>query len=805
MIAVALKGLAQHRLRTVLTALAIVVGVATMTAAFTLSDTMRKGADAVSSSSYDGTAAVVSAKTAFDRSTDGYTKSPTIPGSTLDAVRAVPEVGVAVGDLTSTDTRMLSSAGDPVGDGPYFGIGLDSRRKGFERVTPLRLQDGRWATGPGQVVIDAGTADKQGLEVGETVAIAAAGPAQRFRVVGVARWGEVKTIGTATVAVFDLGTAQRLFGSRGALDSILVAGRPGTSGAEVRRALAAALPGTVQVQSAVEHDRFTIDGLSTFVDIVGIVLLAFAGVAILVGAFTIFNTLSITVAQRAREFGLLRMVGAGRRQVLGSVLVEALVIGALASAAGLAAGLGLAKGLNAALVSLGIDLPQTGTVFATRTIVVSALVGTIVTVLAGVVPAWRATRIAPVAALRAVTPDGRELGLPGRAVRAVTGLLGRPAQVLGGSAGRLARRNAMRNPGRVAVTALALTIGVALVTAVSVLGQGLKDTTSGSLQDRLSATHVVVDKDGWTPVDASAKREIAAADGVRTVSGVRQDGALAFGDEEGVNVVDPATVGRVLDFEWERGDRSVLAGLGRDGAIADEGWASEHGLTVGERFTITSAAGEQIALRVEGIESSPVIDILGLGPITISEQAARAAGLRETRSRFVFVDAPGADAEALSTALAGHPQVEIQTADAFIDTQAKAIDPLLGIFYVLLALAVIVSLFGLVNALVLSTFERTRELGMLRAVGMSRRQLRRMVRHESIITAVLGAALGMAAGMGLAALAVAQWGDVGLAFGVPAGALVAFTLVAVVAGVLAAVLPARRASRMDVLDALAYE
>jgi putative ABC transport system permease protein len=197
--------------------------------------------------------------------------------------------------------------------------------------------------------------------------------------------------------------------------------------------------------------------------------------------------------------------------------------------------------------------------------------------------------------------------------------------------------------------------------------------------------------------------------------------------------------------------------------------------------------------------------VLGLGPITISRDAAHAAGLRETRSRFALVDAPRADKEALTAALRRHPEVQVQTKDAYIDTQAKAIDPLLGIFYVLLALAVIVSLFGLVNALVLSTFERTRELGMLRAVGMTRRQLRRMVRHESIITAVLGAALGMAAGMGIAALAVLKWGDIGLAFGLPVGALVAFTVVAVLAGVLAAVLPARRAARMDVLDALAYE
>ncbi|HEY3185940.1 MAG TPA: ABC transporter permease, partial [Solirubrobacteraceae bacterium] len=578
MISVALKGLVQHRLRTLLTTLAIIVGVATMSAAFTLSDTMQKGSDALSSASYDGTAAVVTARTAFDRSVDGYTKDPTIAKSTLATVRKVPGVGVAVGDLTNTNTKLLKPSGDPIGDGPYFGVGLDSRAKGVEQVTPFRLRDGRWATGPGQVVIDASSADREHLGVGDTVRVAATGPVQRFRIVGIARFGTVKSIGTATAAVFDLRTAQRLFGERGAFDSILVAARRGADQASVRRAVAAAVPTTAQVQTAAKHDRFTLDGLDQFVNIIGIVLLAFAGVAIAVGGFTIFNTLSITVAQRTREFGLLRMVGAGRRQVLRSVLAEALALGLLASTVGVLGGLGLAKGLNALLASFGLDLPQTGTVFALRTVVVSMLVGTIVTVLAGLVPAWRATRIAPVAALRATSPDGERPGIVGRAIRAVAGALGRPAQLVGGSAGTLARRNAMRNPGRVAVTAMALTIGVALVTAVSVLGQGLKDSTSGALRDRLSASHVVVDKDGWSPIDSAVEREVAAAPGVRTVSSIRQDGVLAYGQEEGINAVDPASIGHVLDFDWKQGDRTVLAGLGLHGAVVDDGWAKEHHL-----------------------------------------------------------------------------------------------------------------------------------------------------------------------------------------------------------------------------------
>jgi putative ABC transport system permease protein len=560
------------------------------------------------------------------------------------------------------------------------------------------------------------------------------------------------------------------------------------------------------VQTAAAHDRFTLDGLDQFIGIIRVALLIFGGVAILVGAFTIFNTLSITVAQRTRELGLLRMVGAGRRQVLGTVLAEALTLGLLASAAGLAVGLGLAKGIEAVFTSFELELPEAGTVFAARTAIVSVLVGTLVTVAAGLVPALRATRVAPVAALRDAGAGDRRLRLPGRIVRAIVGVVGRPAQRLGASAGLLARRNAMRHPGRTLATAGALTIGVALVTLVTVVAQGLQDTASGSLDRRIAATHVVVGADGWSPVDGEAERAVAAARGVDAVSSVRQDAGQAFGDVEVVNAVDPATIGRVFSFDYAKGKGSdaTLAGLGREGAVVDEGWAKEHGLTVGERFELTSASGRDLDLVVRGIEESPVIDALSLGPITIS-RAAFDGAFEADRNLLTLVSAPGADDSGLERALAGFPDSKVLGKQAYIDQVLDDVSSLLAIFYVLLALAVIVSLFGIVNALVLATFERTRELGMLRAVGMTRRQVRRMVRHESIITALLGAGLGMVLGLGLAAVVTSAFADEGLAFAVPAGAMVAFTVVAVLAGILAAVLPARRAARLDVLTALAYE
>jgi putative ABC transport system permease protein len=795
MIAVAFKSLAARRLRTALTAFAIVLGVAMVSGAFTITDTMRGASDSLSSAAYDGTDAVVGARTAFAVDAGDWTaKRPTVDASLLERVRAVPGVEVAAGDVTD-EAKIIKRDGKPTGDGPYFGVGFDAKVPGAERLTPFRLDSGRWAAGPGEVVLDAATAERESYGVGSTVPISIRGEKHDFEVVGVARFGTVKSLGTATSAVFDLRAAQELFDRGGEVDGILVGGRDGVPAAQLRAALADALP-QAQVVTAQKQDRFTLEGLEDFISIIRIALLVFGGVAILVGAFTIFNTLSITVAQRTRELGLLRMVGAYRRQVLGSVLAEALAIGVAASVIGLAAGFGLAKALDALFDSMGMALPEAGTVFATRTIVVGLLVGTLVTLAAGLLPAWRATRVAPVEALRAATPGAGRVRLPSRAIRALASLLGRPAQAVGGAAGGLARRNAMRQPGRTMTTATALTIGVALVTLVTVVAAGLKDTTRGTLEQRVGSSHVITGADGWSPTEPAVERALARAG---DVTGIRQDRGLAFGDKETVNAIDPATSVGMFSFDWVDGDDSVQAGLGSDGAIVDEGWASEHGLGVGDRFDVTSANGTELDLTVRGIEGSPLLDSMGLGPVTIG-RAAYDRAFENERSLVLLTDV--ADP---ARALAGLPDVKVRTAAEYVDEQVGAVDDLVAIFYVLLALAVIVSLFGIVNTLVLATFERTQEIGTLRAVGMSRRQVRRMVRHESIITALIGAVTGMALGLGLAAAVTSAFSDEGLAFAVPTGALVAFALVAAVAGVLAAVLPARRAAKTNVLAALAYE
>jgi putative ABC transport system permease protein len=362
----------------------------------------------------------------------------------------------------------------------------------------------------------------------------------------------------------------------------------------------------------------------------------------------------------------------------------------------------------------------------------------------------------------------------------------------------------MRNPGRTAATAAALMIGIALVAFSAVVGQGMRESTKGALADQVRADYVIVGQDGWSPIDPDAAKAVAEVPGVQVSTGLVQDKGRAFGDKISVDGVDEKRIASVFGFDWKKGSDSAYTELGSGGAIVTDKFAEEHDLAVGSRFEVTAMKGDKLGLSVAGISKPDKFNPLGTGEVTIARSAYDASFSAE-RERYAFVAADGASQPALEKALASFPDVKLQSKSEFQTDQSAWVDQILGIFYVLLGLAVIVSLFGIVNTLALSVLERTRELGMLRAVGMTRRQVRRMVRHEGVITALLGAGLGMLLGLGLAAIVTSVFADEGLAFAVPAGALVAFTVVAVLAGILAAVLPARRAARLDVLTALAYE
>jgi putative ABC transport system permease protein len=850
-ITVALKGLAGRKLRAILTALAIILGVAMISGTYVLTDTIDKAFKNIFTSVYEGIDAVITGEEAFD--TD-FGLPPPFPASVLDEVRALPDVEAAEGSIQDI-AQLTARDGDIVsaGGAPTLGFGVDPDE---QRFNPTELTAGDWADGPGEVVIDVATAEDEGYAVGDTIGVVADGPLEEFTITGTAEFAGQESLGGATMAIFELSEAQRLFGKEGELDAISIAGRDGVSSAELIARIDEILPIGTQVQSGVQETEEDRDDIEEFTSIIRYFLLAFGFIALFVGAFVIFNTLTITVAQRVREFATLRTIGASRRQILGSVVIEALVIGLLASVVGLFLGLGLAKGLQSIFVAAGIDLPTTGLVFAARTIVVSLVAGTLITLIAGVFPAVRATRVPPIAAVRegATLPRGRfsrfapfvaalvtaagvallvygtlvddlgtterlvslgvgclvlfigVAGLSSRIAKPLARVLGWPAVQLGGAAGRLARENAMRNPARTARTAAALMIGLALIAFVAVLASGLKSSVGDAIDRQVHADYVVVNEDNFTPFEPASDEALAAVPGTAVV-GIRGEFGQAFGEEEQVTGVDPATIASVYDFDWTDGSDAVLADLGNNGAVIEETFASDHDLAVGGAFAVLSPNGETVGLEVRGIYEAPpfwrMLGVISMPTATFDEV------FTNPRNLYTFVNVesgPSPDArQSLEQVLDDFPGVKLDTKDGFSETQQDQVNTFLNLLYVLLALSVIVSLFGIVNTLVLSVFERTRELGMLRAVGMTRRQVRRMIRHESVITALIGAALGIGLGILLAVLVTQALESEGLIFSVPVVSLIVFVLIAIVAGMFAAIFPARRAARLNVLQALQYE
>jgi len=855
MIGVVLKGLAGRKLRALLTAIAIVLGVAMISGTFVLTDTIDKAFDRIFVESYAGTDAVVSAASSDITFEGESADAPPIPAEVLAQVRTVPTVDAAVGSVfEDSAVKILDSEGEPiVKNAPTFGFGLDVS---VARFNPLELKEGRWASGPNEVVIDAGTAEDEGYTVGERVGIATLEPVREFEVVGIAQYGGVESLGGATFAVFDVPTAQLLLDRKGKFDAISVAAKGATSPEELVRDLDRALPQTVEARTGVEQADEDSGEVAVFVTVIRYFLLTFGAIALFVGAFVIFNTLSITVAQRTRELATLRTIGASRAQVLRSVMFEALVIGTIASVIGLFLGLGLAKGLNALFKALELELPTTGLVFAPRTVVVALLVGVVVTLVAGLAPALRATRVPPIAAVRegASLPASRlsrfwpyiasvlialavallgyslfadDLGTVERLLSIAVGVLalfvgvalmspklvrplaaavGLPARRVGGAAGRLAQGNSVRNPGRTAATAAALMIGIALVTFVAVLAAGMRDSNREAIESQIRADLILTSEDGYTPFVAGASDAARTAAPVEVVTEVREEVGKVAGSGKDVSGIDPDKITTGYAFDWKEGSDATLAELGSDGALVAEDFADDKDLLVGDSFTVSAPGGKSESFTVKGIVDPPPFYPL-LGAVTIPKTAFDAL-FEKNRNRFVFVDVrgtPESAKRAVEAAVKKYPDARVQTRAEWVEKEDKEFQQFLSMLYVLLALSVIVSIFGIINTLVLSVFERTREIGMLRAVGMTRRQVRRMIRHESIITALIGAALGLPLGVFLAALITQALGQFEVQFKVPAVQLLLFAAVAIIVGVVAAILPARRAARLNVLQALQYE
>jgi putative ABC transport system permease protein len=851
---VAIRGLLGRKLRASLTAIAVVIGVAMVSGTYVLTDTIRSAFSTVFTAAYKNADAVITGRSAISTGNGGDTRgqAPSLPASLLARVRALPQVAEASGGIADS-AQIVGNDGKVVSVGGAPGLAFSYSQAG-QRFNPLSLASGNWPSSPDQIDIDANTAQKQHFALGQRVGVIARGPVQRFKVVGTVKFGGVSSLGGATMTIFTLPEAQRIFAKQGHLDQISLAAKPGTSPAALVRAIRPLLPPSSQVRTGQQQAQKATSDTSGFLTIFQDFLLAFGGIALFVGSFVIANTLSITIAQRTRELATLRTLGATRAQVLRSVMLEALVIGIVASVTGLFLGLGLARGLNSLLSSFGIDLPQTGTVFKTRTVVVSLSVGIIITLLAALRPAFRATRVAPVSAVRegAVLPPSRlarfgpptalgtmaaalalmlvgslvhslsttqrllAVGIGAVALLVATAMfapklvpplarwLGLPAARFGGAAGSLARSNAARDPARTASTAAALMIGLALVTLVGVLADGLKTHFRGSVDQAFVANYAVTATNNFTPIGLASERALRHVPGVLEDTGVRAGDGKAFGSRINVTAVDPS-VNRVITIQWQHGSQQTPAQLGSDGAFVNKDYAAAQHLHVGSRFVVETPDASRLQLVLRGI-TTPAKGASPYGDVTIST-ATFDAHYQDPQNLFTFVNMRGGvtptNTAALKAALGSFPDAKLQTKQQFINNQLSGLTTLLNLLYVLLSLSVLVSLFGIVNTLVLTVFERTRELGMLRAVGMSRRQVRRMIRQESVITALLGAALGIPLGVVAALMlgAAIRYS----AFTVPVATLVVFVFAAVIAGLVAAIFPARRAGRLNVLAALQYE
>jgi putative ABC transport system permease protein len=848
-IGVALRGLLGRKLRATLTAFAIVLGVAMISGSFVLTDTLSKTFDGIYEESYQDTDAVISGTGALGTDEDD---APAFGAETLSDVESLPGVALAHASIED-EARLVDEAGEPIGNaGDGIAVAIDGTAD--QSLNPIQLVTGDWPRGGRQIAIDKATAENERFEVGQTVGAFGDGPVRKYEVTGIVRFGSVDSIGGSTITVFDLAAGQALFDKRGKLDLIRVGAQDGVSTPDLIAQIQPLMSETVQVKTAAEQASEDSEETQQGLAVVKYFLLGFGGIALFVGSFVIANTLAITVAQRMRELATLRTLGASRRQVLWSVVLESVVVGLVGSIIGLFLGLGIAAGLNAILKATGVDLPSEGIVFSTRTIVVSLAVGTLIALLASLRPAVRATRIQPIAAVRegaamppsrfaryavrvsalvfvlavalfsyGVFASGLEIGvrivvlvlgvlflfvsvamIASRAVRPLAFVLGAPGAKLGGSAGSLARQNAVRNPTRTASTAAAVMIGLALITFVAVLGTGVRSSFTSAVDELFVADYALLA--GEEPVSSRAAASAQGAPGVELVSEIRGDDAKRDGETVRVSGVDE-NLTEVVDMTWASGDSGVPAGLGSDGAFVTDRYAEDESLEVGSPLTLKTPTGATVSVRIEGIFDEPKGGS-PFGGISISKEVFDDS-FASRGNDFTLINVRGdpsdANTVALERSVSAYPDVEVNTRDEFKEGQLSELTTSLNILYLLLGLSVIVSLFGVINTLVLSVFERTRELGMLRAIGMTRRQVRRMIRHESIVTALIGAALGIGVGMFLAIITTLALSDYGIVLSVPVGTLLVFVGVAILAGMLAAILPARRASRLNVLEALQYE
>ncbi|HEY7142676.1 MAG TPA: ABC transporter permease [Streptosporangiaceae bacterium] len=836
---VTIKGLLAHKLRLALTALAIVLGVTFISGTFVLTDTLNNTFSSLFGSIYQKVDFQVRGQAQLGSAGANATRNP-IPQSLLATIRGVPGVEAAQGSVEGY-AQFVARDGKPIvtAGAPTLGVNFDPN----PQLSDLHVITGSAPQAATDVVMDAATARKYHFAVGQSVRILFAGSSRTFTISGIAQFGTADNLAGSTLAAFTLPVTQQVMDEAGQLDNINVVTAPGAGKPAVQRDIAGVLPSGIEVVTGQTVVNEQTTAVSQALSFFSTALLVFAFISLFVGGFTIFNTFSIIVGQRTRELALLRIVGASRGQVFRSVLAEAALVGFASSVIGLGLGVLAAIGLEALLRGFGITLPTGSPVFEPRTVLVGLVVGVGVTVVAAIGPARNSVRVPPIAALSdraqagnvslrrrftwggAVVLAGAALLAAGLAkpvialvgagailifvgaamlspaiARPVSSVVGRPLARLLGMPGKLGRENSMRSPRRTAQTASALMIGLALVAAMSVFGASLSKSATASVDDAVRADLIVTTGNGAGTFSNSVVTTAAAVPGVRQASTIYGGQFEIRHTLASLMAVSTQNLAGTVILRMASGSS---AALDSGQLLIDSTTAKKDQLSVGDTVPVTFAQKGSSLMRIGGIFEANAL----VGKYLVSAAFYKSNfTVPLPGAMLLSTNGSSAVARAVTRALAPYPNVQVQTKEQFQRTQIASVNKLLGLVYALLALAVLIALIGIVNTLMLSVFERTREIGLLRAVGMKRRQIRSMVRSEAVILAIFGAIIGIVIGTGMGIALVSSLKQQGITDTVvPASSLVIFLLLAAVLGLIAASWPARRAARLDVLAAIAAQ